>query len=244
MIEVVNYYKDNLYKFLDLFEKKFPYVDITNRLMDLKTLKIRAKKDMTKNMEYDYINNVINISTKYLLIDDHLFMHTLIEMLSTNDLKTKTGLSCPGYILLNQGITELITNYVVPPKNKNYYIDEVVISNLIAHIIGGEKLIKYYFSNDTVGFINELKMVLKDELGLMKIISKMNQNKEDIRKKQNKSLLKDIIEELTVLYEKSNPSDYKLEKYNLIVSKYIDSLSQVPMYGNLGELLTKNKAFL
>jgi len=52
-------------------------------------------------------------------------------------------------IAMNEGYTEILTNYLVGDVDNNFFTDEIIIVNLISKVIGNDILFNAYFNNDT-----------------------------------------------------------------------------------------------
>jgi GTP-sensing pleiotropic transcriptional regulator CodY len=50
---------------------------------------------------------------------------------------------------MNEGYTEILTNFMVGDVEDNFYTDEIIIVNLISKVIGSDVLFNAYFNNDT-----------------------------------------------------------------------------------------------
>ena len=57
---------------------------------------------------------------------------------------------------LNEGYTEILTNYLVGDVEDSFYTDEVIMTNLISKVIGNDVMYKAYFTNDANLLLNAM----------------------------------------------------------------------------------------
>lgn len=143
--------QDCLMELINLFNSKFPNVDLTNLNERLKTLKIiKGSKYLVKNSShYNPITNELLINLSKIDISDckHILMRELLNIITAKD--NYTGFNKDNaFEALNIGYTERLTNYLVGNKAESEYEDEIVASNIFERIIGEDKMFNAYFTNN------------------------------------------------------------------------------------------------
>lgn len=143
--------QDCLMELINLFNSKFPNVDLTNLNERLKTLKIiKGSKYLVKNSShYNPITNELLINLSKIDISDckHILMRELLNIITAKD--NYTGFNKDNaFEALNIGYTERLTNYLVGNEAESEYEDEIVASNIFERIIGEGKMFNAYFTNN------------------------------------------------------------------------------------------------
>lgn len=143
--------QDCLMELINLFNSKFPNVDLTNLNERLKTLKIiKGSKYLVKNSShYNPITNELLINLSKIDISDckHILMRELLNIITAKD--NYTGFNKDNaFEALNIGYTERLTNYLVGNESESEYEDEIVASNIFERIIGEDKMFNAYFTNN------------------------------------------------------------------------------------------------
>ena len=145
--------KENLIELIELFNKKFPDVDLNNLNERLKTLKIkRASMFLVKlPCQYNPHANEIMVNLGRFEQSDarHWMMHALLGIITAKENYYGFNNADDSLVALNEGYTEIITNYLVGDIEENFFFDEIVITNLISKAIGEDVLFDAYFSNDS-----------------------------------------------------------------------------------------------
>lgn len=145
--------RENLLELVEIFNKKFPDVSLDNLNERLKTLIIRRESMFLVKLPLQY-----NPHTNEILINlgrfeecdaRHWFMHAVLAMITAKDNYYGFNDADDKFVALNEGYTEIMTNYLVGDIEDNFYFDEIVITNLIGKIIGEDVLFDAYFSNDS-----------------------------------------------------------------------------------------------
>lgn len=153
--------KENLLSLIKVFIEEFPNVPLNYLKNNLSTLKIeKVSKYVTD--EYAYYNGSINtLYINYRKIGDeddvkHIMMHQLLDIITYNGIYS--GFNENNFLkAFNIGFTEILTNNLVGNDGEIfYYDDEVVATNLLASIIGFDKLLNAYFANNASFVINSL----------------------------------------------------------------------------------------
>lgn len=145
--------KENLLELIELFHKKFPDIDLNNLNERLKTLIIRRESMFLVKLpcEYNPHTNEILINLGRFEESDarHWMMHCLLGVMTAKDTYYGFNNEDDKLVALNDGYTEMMTNYLVGDVEDNFFFDEIVIANLIGKIIGEDILFDAYFSNDS-----------------------------------------------------------------------------------------------
>lgn len=145
--------KNNLIELIDIFEKNFPDINLNNLAQRLKTLIIkRESKYLVKvPCKYNAFKNEILVNKgKFEGCEaKHWMMHCLLQMITAKDNYYGFNNEDNTMIAMNEGYTEILTNYLVGDVDNNFYTDEIIIVNLISKVIGNDVLFESYFNNDT-----------------------------------------------------------------------------------------------
>ena len=76
-------------------------------------------------------------------------MHALLGIITAKENYYGFNNSDNTFVALNEGYTEIITNNLVGDVENNFFTDEIIMTNLIAKIIGEDVFYDAYFSNDS-----------------------------------------------------------------------------------------------
>ena len=144
--------KENFMELISIFNKNFPNVDLSNLNERLKTLKVlRGSKFLLHgDSTYDPISNEILISlTKITDNSDckHILMREILNIITAKDNYTGFNINNE-YEALNIGYTEILTNFLVGNEEDSFYEDEIIEADLMAKLIGKDKIYNAYFNND------------------------------------------------------------------------------------------------
>lgn len=145
--------KENLLELIEIFNKKFPDIDLNNLNERLKTLVIRRESMFLVKVpcQYNPHTNEILINLGRFENSDakHWLMHSLLGVITAKDNYYGFNNEDDTLVALNDGYTEIMTNYLVGDVENNFFFDEIVITNLISKAIGEDTLFDAYFSNDS-----------------------------------------------------------------------------------------------
>ena len=145
--------KENLMELITIFNNNFKDIDLTNLDNRLKNLIIkRGSKYLVKiPCQYNPFTNELLINQELFEKCDakHCLMHSLLGIITAKDNYYGFNNEEDTLVALNEGYTEIMTNYLVGDIDDNYYTDEIIITNLISKVVGEDTLFSTYFSNDS-----------------------------------------------------------------------------------------------
>ena len=134
-----------------VFNKKLPEVNLSKLNEKLKTVKIgRMSRFERKGVYYyDLFRNEIlftnNLKNNYDI--DHLLMKAILEMSTATS--TFTGFNSDERLrALNLAYTEILSNYIVGNEGDSDLEEEMLVTNLLSHIIGKDAMFNSYFTNN------------------------------------------------------------------------------------------------
>ena len=152
--------RKKLYSLISVLRKKLPDVDLTRLNERLKTVKIGklGKYERKGTYYYDVFKNEIlfsrNLERDYDI--DNLFMKAILEMSTSTS--TFTGFNSDERLrALNLAYTEILATFLIGNEGESELEEEMLITNLISHIIGKETLYNSYFTNNGVPIIKALQ---------------------------------------------------------------------------------------
>lgn len=159
--------KDKLFNLVMIFHKKLPDVNLSKLSEKLKTVKIvkMSKFERKGTYYYDVFKNEIlfsnNLEGNYDI--DHLLMKSILQMsTSTNSF---TGFSSDERLrALNLAYTEILANYIVGNEGDSDLEEEMLVTNLLSHIVGKDTMFNSYFTNNGEQLI---KAMQDAEVGLL-----------------------------------------------------------------------------
>lgn len=159
--------RNKLFELVKVFNKKLPEIDLTNLNNKLKTVSIGriSKLERKGTYYYDVFKNRILFSNAiqgpYDI--DHLFMKALLQMSTSND--TFTGFQSDERLrALNLAYTEILANYIIGNEGESDLQEEMLVANLISHIVGKDTLYNSYFTNNGGPILKAMSDV---EVGLL-----------------------------------------------------------------------------
>lgn len=144
--------KENIASLVEIFNNKFPNVDLTNLNDKLKTLQIeKGNKFIVRGLsQYNPNENKILITLSQLQDDTdckHILMRELLNVMTSKNNYTGFNVNHE-YNALNIGYTEILTNLLVGNESVNEYENEVIAADLMLTLIGEENVYNAYFNND------------------------------------------------------------------------------------------------
>ena len=154
--------RNKFYNLILTLRKKLPDVDLTRLNEKLKTVKIGrlGKYERKGTYFYDVFKNEVkfsdNLEGDYDI--DNLFMKAILEMSTSTD--SFTGFNSDDRLrALNLAYTEILATYIIGNEGDSDLEEEMLITNLIGHIIGKELLYNSYFTNNGGPIIKALQEV-------------------------------------------------------------------------------------
>ncbi len=154
--------RNKFYSLISVLKKKLPDVDLTRLNEKLKTVKISrlGKFERKGTYFYDVFKNEIkfsdNLEGNYDI--DNLFMKAILEMSTSTD--SFTGFNSDERLrALNLAYTEILATFIIGNEGDSDLEEEMLITNLISHIIGKDILYNAYFTNNGVPVIKALQEV-------------------------------------------------------------------------------------
>ena len=143
--------RDKLFNLIIIFNKKIPDVYLSKLNDRLKTVKIGklGKFEKRGTYYYDVFKNEIllsrDIEGNYDI--DHILTKAILQMSTSTD--TFTGFNSDDRLrAINLAYTEILANYIVGNEGDSDLEEEVLITNLLSHIVGKDTLYNSYFTND------------------------------------------------------------------------------------------------
>ena len=157
-------------KMLDLIinlNKKMPEVNLSKLNNKLKTVKLGkiSKFERKGTYYYDVFENKIllskNIEGNYDI--DHIFTKAILEMSTSTN--TFTGFNSDERLrALNLAYTEILANFLVGNEGDSDLEEEMLVTNLLSHIVGKDTMFNSYFTNNGEPII---KAMQDAEVGLL-----------------------------------------------------------------------------
>ena len=159
--------RNKLFELIIIFNKKLPEINLSKLNEKLKSVRIGkiGKFEKKGTYYYDVYKNEIlfskDIEGNYDI--DHLLTKAILEMSTSTS--TFTGFNSDERLrALNLDYTEILANYIVGNEGDSDLEEEVLIANLLSHIVGQDTMFNSYFMNDGMPII---KAMQDAEVGLI-----------------------------------------------------------------------------
>ena len=143
--------RNKLFDLVSIFHKKIPEVSLARLSDRLKTLKFGkiGKFERRGTYYYDVFKNEIlfsnDLGTNYDV--DHLLMKGILEMATSTD--TFTGFHSDDRLrAINLAYTEILANFIIGNEGDSDLEEEMLITNLLSHIVGKDTMFNSYFTNN------------------------------------------------------------------------------------------------
>lgn len=143
--------RDKLFNLVVSFNKKMPEVNLSKLNDRLKTVKIGkiSKFERKGTYYYDVFKNEIlfsnNLEGNYDI--NHLLIKAILEMSTSTD--TYTGFNSDERLrALNLAYTEILANYIIGNEGDSDLEEEMLVANLLSHIVGKDTMYNSYFTNN------------------------------------------------------------------------------------------------
>lgn len=159
--------RNKLFELVVNFNKKLPQVNLSKLNDKLKTVKIGkiSKFERKGTYYYDVFKNEIlfsnNLEGNYDI--NHLLTKAILEMSTSTN--SYTGFNSDERLrALNVAYTEILANYVIGNEGDSDLEEEVLVANLLSHIVGKDTMYNSYFTNNGEPII---KAMQDAEVGLI-----------------------------------------------------------------------------
>ena len=143
--------RNKLFELVARFNKKLPEINLSRLNNKLKTVKIGKISNFERKgtYYYDVFKNEIlfsrHLEGNYDI--DHLLMKAILEMSTATN--SFTGFNSDERLkALNLAYTEILANYIIGNEGKSDLEEEVLVTNLLSHIVGKDTMFNSYFTNN------------------------------------------------------------------------------------------------
>ena len=159
--------RNKLFELIIVFNKKIPDINLSRLNDRLKTVKLGkiSKFERKGTYYYDVFKNEIlfskDLESNYDI--DHLLTKSILQMSTSTE--TFTGFNSDDRLrALNLAYTEILANYIVGNEGDSDLEEEMLVTNLLSHIVGKDTMFNSYFTNDGEPII---KAMQDAEVGLI-----------------------------------------------------------------------------
>ena len=159
--------KNKFYYLITVLSNKFKGINLDKLNKNIKTVSLGKISIFERKgtYYYDVLENKILFSKKiegnYDI--DHILMKAILEMATSTG--KFTGFSSDDRLrTLNLAYTEILANYIIGNEGDSDLEEEMLITNLLSHIVGKDTLFNAYFSNNGEPIITAMK---DSEVGLL-----------------------------------------------------------------------------
>lgn len=159
--------RNKLFELIIVFNKKMPDINLSKLNEKLKTVKLGklSKFERKGTYYYDVFKNEIlfskELESNYDI--DHLLTKAILQMSTSTD--TFTGFNSDDRLrALNLAYTEILANYIVGNEGDSDLEEEMLVTNLLSHIVGKDTMFNSYFTNNGEPII---KAMQDAEVGLI-----------------------------------------------------------------------------
>ena len=143
--------RNKLLELITNLNKKIPEVNLSRLADRLKTVKIGkiSKFERKGTYYYDVFKNEILLSN-YIEANydiDHILTKAILEMATSTD--SYTGFNSDERLrAINLAYTEILANYIIGNEGDSDLEEEMLVTNLLSHIVGKDTMYNSYFTND------------------------------------------------------------------------------------------------
>lgn len=159
--------RNKLFELIIVFNKKMPDINLSRLNEKLKTVKLGklSKFERKGTYYYDVFKNEIlfskDLESNYDI--DHLLTKAILQMSTSTE--TFTGFNSDDRLrALNLAYTEILANYIVGNEGDSDLEEEMLVTNLLSHIVGKDTMFNSYFTNNGEPII---KAMQDAEVGLI-----------------------------------------------------------------------------
>ncbi len=159
--------RNKLFELIIVFNKKMPDINLSRLNEKLKTVKLGkiSKFERKGTYYYDVFKNEIlfskDLEGNYDI--NHLLTKAILQMSTSTE--TFTGFNSDDRLrALNLAYTEILANYIVGNEGDSDLEEEMLVTNLLSHIVGKDTMFNSYFTNNGEPII---KAMQDAEVGLI-----------------------------------------------------------------------------
>lgn len=159
--------RNKMFELVTVFHKKLPEINLSKLNEKLKTVSFGriGKLERKGTYFYDVFKNQIlfsrNLESNYDI--DHLFMKSILQM--STSAESFTGFDSDDRLnAINLAYTEILANYIIGNEGDSDLEEEMLITNLLSHIVGKDTMFNSYFMNNGEPII---KAMQDAEVGLL-----------------------------------------------------------------------------
>lgn len=159
--------RNKLFELVVIFNKKIPDINLSRLNERLKTVKLGflSRFERKGTYYYDVLKNEIllskDIEGNYDI--DHLLIKAILQMSTST--ATFTGFNSDDRLrALNLAYTEILANYIIGNEGDSDLEEEMLVTNLLSHIVGKDTMFNSYFTNNGEPII---KAMQDAEVGLI-----------------------------------------------------------------------------
>lgn len=143
--------RNKLLYLVTTFHQKLPEIDLSRLNERLKTVNFKkiGKYEKIGVYHYDVLKNEILLSNDIKLnFDiDHILTKAILEMSTSTD--TFTGFNSDERLrALNLAYTEILANNIIGNEGDSDLEEEMLVTNLLSHVVGKDTMFNSYFSNN------------------------------------------------------------------------------------------------
>ena len=159
--------RNKIFELVVVFNKKLPEINLSRLSDKLKTVKLGkiSKFERKGTYYYDVFKNEIlfsrDLEGNYDI--DHILTKAILQMSTSTG--TFTGFNSDDRLrALNLAYTEILANYIIGNEGDSDLEEEVLVTNLLSHIVGKDTMFNSYFTNNGEPII---KAMQDAEVGLI-----------------------------------------------------------------------------
>ena len=143
--------RNKLFELVVKFNSKLPEINLSRLNNKLKTVKIGkiGKFERKGTYYYDVFKNEIlfsrSLEGNYDI--DHILTKAILQMSTSTE--SFTGFNSDDRLrALNLAYTEILANYIIGNEGDSDLEEEVLVANLLSHIVGKDTMFNSYFTNN------------------------------------------------------------------------------------------------
>ena len=159
--------RDKIVELIEITSKKIPEINLSKLSDKLKTVSIGkiSKFERKGTYYYDVFKNQIlfsnDLASNYDI--DHIFTKAILQMATSTG--KFTGFNSDDRLrTLNLAYTEILANYIIGNEGDSDLEEEMLVTNLLSHVVGKDTMFNSYFTNNGEPII---KAMQEAEVGLI-----------------------------------------------------------------------------